>query len=108
MNGKWCEIPVTPSERELLLSQSLYFSRFLPNRPRPLSSFDTCKMAARNAKRSISMILQKNRGLLTVYLKIHLSVIATTGIKFKSAFLVHNKYWATGNFSVFGQFGKSY
>ena len=24
-----------------MLLQSLYFSRFLPNRPRPLSSFDT-------------------------------------------------------------------
>ena len=41
-----------------------YFSRFLPNRPRPLSSFDThTRSTARNAKRSISTILWKNRGL---------------------------------------------
>ena len=41
-------------------------------------------------------------------LKINLSVIATTGIKFKSAFLVLDEYWATDNFLVFGQVGKSY
>ena len=38
MNGKRREIPVTPPE---MLLQSLYFYRFLPNRPFPLSSFDT-------------------------------------------------------------------
>ena len=41
-----------------------YFSRFLPNRPRPLGSFDThARWVARNAKLSISMILRKNSGL---------------------------------------------
>ena len=44
------------------------FSRFLPNRPRPLGSFDThARWVARNAKLSISMILRKNRRLWTVY-----------------------------------------
>ena len=39
----------------------------VPNRPRPLSSFDThVRWVARNAKLSISMILRKNRGLWTV------------------------------------------
>ena len=46
----------------------VYFSRFLPNRPRPLGSFDThARWVARNAKLSISMILRKNRRLWTVY-----------------------------------------
>ena len=41
---------------------------FLPNRPRPLGSFDThARWVARNAKLSISMILRKNRRLWTVY-----------------------------------------
>ena len=57
-----------------MLLQSLYFSRFLPNRPRPLGSFDThARWVARNANLSISMILRENRGLWTVYqLKKHI------------------------------------
>ena len=53
------------SERAaVMLLQFLYFSRFLPNRPRPLGSFDThARWVARNAKLSIPMILRKNRGL---------------------------------------------
>ena len=43
-----------------MLLQSLYFFRFLPDR-------HSCKMAASNAKRSISMIIRKNRELWTVY-----------------------------------------
>ena len=51
------------------------FSRFLPNRPRPLGSFDThARWVARNAKLSISMILRKNRGLWTVYSRHSFSV----------------------------------
>ena len=51
-----------------MLLQSLYFSRFLPNRPRPLGSFDThARWVARNANVSISKILRENRGLWTVY-----------------------------------------
>ena len=47
---------------------TVYFSRFLPNRPRPLGSFDThARWVARNAKLSVSMILRKNRRLWTVY-----------------------------------------
>ena len=45
-------------------------SRFLPNRLRPYKVVLTLMqdgLAARNAKRSISTILQKNRGLWTVY-----------------------------------------
>ena len=45
-------------------------SRLLPNRLRPYKVVLTLMqdvLAARNAKRSISTILQKNRGLWTVY-----------------------------------------
>ena len=45
-------------------------SRLLPNRLRPYKVVLTLmqdELAARNAKRSISTILQKNRGLWTVY-----------------------------------------
>ena len=45
-------------------------SRLLPNRLRPYKVVLTLMqdgLAARNAKRSISTILQKNRGLRTVY-----------------------------------------
>ena len=45
MNGKRREIPVMPhaswARAAVMLLQSLYFSRVLPNRPRALSSFDT-------------------------------------------------------------------
>ena len=45
---------------------------FLPNRPRPLGSFDThARWVARNAKLSTSMILRKNRRLWTVYDTLH-------------------------------------
>ena len=43
----------------VMLLQSLYFSCFLPNLPRPLTTFwHSCKKAACNAKRSISTILE--------------------------------------------------
>ena len=35
----------------------------------------SCKMAARNAKRSMSTILQENRGLWTVYAEVQESII---------------------------------
>ena len=59
-----------------MLLQSLYFSRFLPNRPRPLSSFDTHAIAARNvvshadvlavSSESVTNPLERLRGRLPV------------------------------------------
>ena len=58
LNVSCCDVITVP----------LFFS-LLTNRPRPLSSFDThARWVARNTKRSISMILRKNRGLWTVYI----------------------------------------
>ena len=69
MNGKRLETPVMLLECELHWSKdspSINFSYFIPNRPLPsrwiLHSSKTL------IKRSISMILWKNRGLWTVYI----------------------------------------
>ena len=60
----------------VMLLQSLYFSRFLPNRPCPLSSFDTHAIAARNvashadvlavSSESVTNPLERLRGRLSV------------------------------------------
>ena len=48
----------------VMLLQSLFFSRFLPNRPRPLSGFDShARWQPVMQSCSISMTLRKNRGL---------------------------------------------
>ena len=48
-----------------VITVPLFFS--LPPKPPPPPHGNSCKMAARNAKRPMSTILRKNRGLWTVY-----------------------------------------
>ena len=55
----------------------VFFSYMIPSPPIPSPTggvWHSCKMAARNAKRSMSMILWKNKGLWTVYLNMETSV----------------------------------
>ena len=58
--GSSVKVYILPNARTSRFKSVFIFSRFLPNRPRPLSSFDThARWAARKAKLSISMILRK-------------------------------------------------
>ena len=68
MAKAWNSCHASWTRAAVMILRSLYFSRFLSNRPPPRQLFwHSCKMAARNAKRSISTILREDRGLWTVY-----------------------------------------
>ena len=62
--------PSTSNFRAITRLETLATQATLPAKPPPPPKWfwDSCKMPARNAKRSNSIILRKNRGMWTVYL----------------------------------------